>query len=189
MGANDLSEFPAKVVELMIEKFSTVFARAEGEFQVSEVWLCGCVFFFFFFLKLIYSCYYYYYHFFKKVKFERTSLVDQGREVRLNDYRRSFRSQTYEDEEGEGEGEDEDDDEGEEGEGEMGGGGAALGTIVKEGWLSKKGDVRRNWTRRWFVLKYGSLAYFKTQGLLTYKYLIYLFIDSLIHSFIHLLID
>ena len=44
------------------------------------------------------------------------------------------------------------------------GGETALGAVVKEGWLTKKGEVRKNWLKRWFVLKYGSLAYFKTQG-------------------------
>ena len=34
VAPSDLSEFPAKVVEVMIEKFSTIFARAEQEFQV-----------------------------------------------------------------------------------------------------------------------------------------------------------
>ena len=28
----------------------------------------------------------------------------------------------------------------------------------------KKGDERRNWTNRWFVLKQGWLGYFKKQG-------------------------
>ena len=44
------------------------------------------------------------------------------------------------------------------------GGELALGAVVKEGWLTKKGEVRKNWLKRWWVLKYGSLAYFKTQG-------------------------
>ena len=39
-----------------------------------------------------------------------------------------------------------------------------VGSVVKEGWLTKKGEIRHNWTKRWFVLKYGSLGYFRTQG-------------------------
>ncbi|EFA78547.1 RhoGEF domain-containing protein [Heterostelium album PN500] len=37
-----------------------------------------------------------------------------------------------------------------------------LGEIVKQGYLTKKGAMRRNWTKRWFVLKNGYLFYFKT---------------------------
>ncbi|KAF2068734.1 hypothetical protein CYY_009944 [Polysphondylium violaceum] len=37
-----------------------------------------------------------------------------------------------------------------------------LGEIVKQGYLTKKGAMRRNWTKRWFVLKQGYLFYFKT---------------------------
>ncbi|KYR00900.1 RhoGEF domain-containing protein [Tieghemostelium lacteum] len=37
-----------------------------------------------------------------------------------------------------------------------------LGEIVRQGYLTKKGAMRRNWTKRWFVLKQGYLFYFKT---------------------------
>ncbi|EGG19880.1 RhoGEF domain-containing protein [Cavenderia fasciculata] len=37
-----------------------------------------------------------------------------------------------------------------------------LGEIVKQGYLTKKGAMRRNWTKRWFVLKQNYLFYFKT---------------------------
>eukprot|EP01133_Synstelium_polycarpum_P007297 gene7297-8485_t len=37
-----------------------------------------------------------------------------------------------------------------------------IGEIVKQGYLTKKGAMRRNWTKRWFVLKQGYLFYFKT---------------------------
>eukprot|EP01132_Coremiostelium_polycephalum_P000416 gene416-526_t len=37
-----------------------------------------------------------------------------------------------------------------------------LGEIVKQGYLTKKGAMRRNWTKRWFVLKQSYLFYFKT---------------------------
>jgi hypothetical protein len=88
------------------------------------------------------------------------------KQMRLNDYRRSYamvRSQNMfdapeADVDAEGE---EDEDEGE----EFVDTNANLGAVVKEGWLQKKGEKRRNWTKRWFVLKYGSLAYFKTQGI------------------------
>jgi hypothetical protein len=33
--------------------------------------------------------------------------------------------------------------------------------IQKQGYLTKKGDVRRNWSTRWFVLKYNWLGYYK----------------------------
>ncbi|KAH3765232.1 lim domain protein [Pelomyxa schiedti] len=38
----------------------------------------------------------------------------------------------------------------------------SLSEIVKQGFLSKKGSQRRNWTNRWFVLKKNYLYYFKT---------------------------
>ena len=53
-----------------------------------------------------------------------------------------------------------------------------LGAVVMEGWLLKKGEVRKNWTKRWFVLKYGSLAYFKTQGLCSF---LFFFFSSLVN--------
>ena len=40
---------------------------------------------------------------------------------------------------------------------------STLGSVVKEGWLSRKG--KRNWTKKYFVLHYGSLTYFSTPGL------------------------
>jgi hypothetical protein len=33
--------------------------------------------------------------------------------------------------------------------------------IHKQGYLTKKGEVRRNWSTRWFVLKYNWLGYYK----------------------------
>ncbi|KTG36820.1 hypothetical protein cypCar_00015862 [Cyprinus carpio] len=35
-----------------------------------------------------------------------------------------------------------------------------VGNVLKEGYLWKKGHLRRNWTERWFCLKPGSLSYF-----------------------------
>ncbi|XP_065099250.1 differentially expressed in FDCP 6 homolog [Paramisgurnus dabryanus] len=35
-----------------------------------------------------------------------------------------------------------------------------VGSVLKEGYLWKKGHLRRNWTERWFCLKPGSLSYF-----------------------------
>ena len=37
------------------------------------------------------------------------------------------------------------------------------GTILKEGWLMKKGGNRRNWQTRWFVLKSPELSYYKNK--------------------------
>jgi len=39
----------------------------------------------------------------------------------------------------------------------------------KEGWLMKKGQKRRNWTKRWFVLKPGNLSYYTDQKKKTLK--------------------
>eukprot|EP01113_Clastostelium_recurvatum_P036302 TRINITY_DN5157_c0_g1_i1.p1 TRINITY_DN5157_c0_g1~~TRINITY_DN5157_c0_g1_i1.p1 ORF type:complete len:513 (-),score=115.00 TRINITY_DN5157_c0_g1_i1:6-1544(-) len=36
-----------------------------------------------------------------------------------------------------------------------------MSSVLKEGWLHKKGDVRRNWTRRWFVMRDLSIEYFE----------------------------
>eukprot|EP00211_Chloroparvula_japonica_P000787 CAMPEP_0119125956 /NCGR_PEP_ID=MMETSP1310-20130426/5051_1 /TAXON_ID=464262 /ORGANISM="Genus nov. species nov., Strain RCC2339" /LENGTH=1050 /DNA_ID=CAMNT_0007116077 /DNA_START=84 /DNA_END=3236 /DNA_ORIENTATION=+ len=33
--------------------------------------------------------------------------------------------------------------------------------VLKQGYLTKKGEVRRNWSTRWFVLKYNWLGYYK----------------------------
>ena len=98
----------------------------------------------------------------KEFKSADSSKVKQ---MRLNDYRRSYamvKSMNL-DETPEAEVDAEVDDEEDEGE-EFVDTNANLGAVVKEGWLQKKGEKRRNWTKRWFVLKYGSLAYFKTQG-------------------------
>jgi len=122
-----LSDYPAAVVGVMIQQYSTIFSPVEKEFEI---------------------------------KFDMSGLDERGRQVRLNDYRRSFRSQKFESFD---EPEIDDDDDEEADEDGMLDTRATLGTIVKEGWLSKKGDVRRAWHKRWFVLKYGSLAYFKTQ--------------------------
>ncbi|XP_051551163.1 differentially expressed in FDCP 6 homolog [Myxocyprinus asiaticus] len=35
-----------------------------------------------------------------------------------------------------------------------------VGNVLKEGYLWKKGHLRRNWTERWFCLKPGSLSYY-----------------------------
>lgn len=35
--------------------------------------------------------------------------------------------------------------------------------VTKSGFLTKEGAVRKNWKKRWFVLKGQELAYFKTQ--------------------------
>ncbi|KAJ8265874.1 hypothetical protein COCON_G00149730 [Conger conger] len=35
-----------------------------------------------------------------------------------------------------------------------------VGDVLKEGYLWKKGQLRRNWVERWFTLKPGTLAYF-----------------------------
>ena len=37
-------------------------------------------------------------------------------------------------------------------------------TIVKQGYLTKKGAKRKNWTKRWFILKKDKLEYFKNPG-------------------------
>lgn len=47
-------------------------------------------------------------------------------------------------------------------------GGLPLGSpkkspVLKEGWLNKKGHVRRNWKARYFLLKSGVLEYYKTK--------------------------
>jgi len=34
--------------------------------------------------------------------------------------------------------------------------------LTKEGWLLKKSGTRGNWTKRWFVLRYKTLSYFKS---------------------------
>ena len=36
--------------------------------------------------------------------------------------------------------------------------------IKKEGWMEKRGHKRKNWTKRWFVLKKQSIEYYKTLG-------------------------
>ena len=41
----------------------------------------------------------------------------------------------------------------------------SLGRVVKEGWLGKK-TKKKNLKRYWFVLGYGSLAYFRSPGFL-----------------------
>ncbi|KAI2642971.1 hypothetical protein H4Q32_026257 [Labeo rohita] len=38
-----------------------------------------------------------------------------------------------------------------------------VGNVLKEGYLWKKGHLRRNWTERWFCLKPGSLSYFVSE--------------------------
>ncbi|KAJ8257191.1 hypothetical protein GJAV_G00182910 [Gymnothorax javanicus] len=38
-----------------------------------------------------------------------------------------------------------------------------VGDVLKEGYLWKKGQLRRNWTERWFTLKPGMLAYFTSE--------------------------
>ncbi|XP_016314834.1 differentially expressed in FDCP 6 homolog isoform X2 [Sinocyclocheilus anshuiensis] len=38
-----------------------------------------------------------------------------------------------------------------------------VGSVLKEGYLWKKGHLRRNWTERWFCLKPGSLSYFTSE--------------------------
>ncbi|XP_026117766.1 differentially expressed in FDCP 6 homolog [Carassius auratus] len=38
-----------------------------------------------------------------------------------------------------------------------------VGNVLKEGYLWKKGHLRRNWTERWFCLKPGSLSYFTSE--------------------------
>uniref|UniRef100_A0A672LB85 DEF6 guanine nucleotide exchange factor n=1 Tax=Sinocyclocheilus grahami TaxID=75366 RepID=A0A672LB85_SINGR len=38
-----------------------------------------------------------------------------------------------------------------------------VGNMLKEGYLWKKGNLRRNWTERWFCLKPGSLSYFTSE--------------------------
>jgi len=35
--------------------------------------------------------------------------------------------------------------------------------IIKEGWLEKKGQTRRNWNKRWFVLRGSTLSYYAAQ--------------------------
>ena len=43
-----------------------------------------------------------------------------------------------------------------------GGGGGGRGAIIREGWIQKKGEKRRNWTTRYCVLKdNGQLGYYK----------------------------
>jgi hypothetical protein len=34
--------------------------------------------------------------------------------------------------------------------------------VLKKGYLEKKGHVRRNWRRRWFILKRTILSYYST---------------------------
>ncbi|XP_056615371.1 differentially expressed in FDCP 6 homolog [Triplophysa dalaica] len=38
-----------------------------------------------------------------------------------------------------------------------------VGNVLKEGYLWKKGHLRRNWTERWFCLKPGSMSYFMNE--------------------------
>uniref|UniRef100_A0A8C1DZ85 DEF6 guanine nucleotide exchange factor b n=1 Tax=Cyprinus carpio carpio TaxID=630221 RepID=A0A8C1DZ85_CYPCA len=38
-----------------------------------------------------------------------------------------------------------------------------VGNVLKEGYLWKKGHLRRNWTERWFCLRPGSLSYFMSE--------------------------
>ncbi|XDV23090.1 hypothetical protein PO909_027802 [Leuciscus waleckii] len=38
-----------------------------------------------------------------------------------------------------------------------------VGNVLKEGYLWKKGHLRRNWTERWFCLKPGSLSYYASE--------------------------
>ncbi|KAK9967086.1 hypothetical protein ABG768_001503 [Culter alburnus] len=38
-----------------------------------------------------------------------------------------------------------------------------VGNVLKEGYLWKKGHLRRNWTERWFCLKPGSLSYYVSE--------------------------
>lgn len=37
-------------------------------------------------------------------------------------------------------------------------------TLFKQGYLMKKGAKRRNWTTRWFILRFNHLAYYKNPG-------------------------
>jgi len=37
------------------------------------------------------------------------------------------------------------------------------GSVVKQGWLTKKGGQRRNWKTRWFVLKTNELSYYNNK--------------------------
>jgi hypothetical protein len=37
------------------------------------------------------------------------------------------------------------------------------GTVVKQGWLTKKGGQRRNWKTRWFVLKTNEFSYYNNK--------------------------
>jgi hypothetical protein len=41
--------------------------------------------------------------------------------------------------------------------------------VIREGWLEKKGQNRRNWNKRWFILRKGLLSYYKTQDPKTLK--------------------
>ena len=41
--------------------------------------------------------------------------------------------------------------------------------IHKQGFLTKKGEVRRNWSTRWFVLKYNWLGYYKGPEVCTWE--------------------
>ena len=43
---------------------------------------------------------------------------------------------------------------------DMGLGAAPSDPITKQGWMHKKGGHRRNWSRRWFVMKGAFLYYF-----------------------------
>ena len=41
--------------------------------------------------------------------------------------------------------------------------------VIMKGWLTKQGHFRKNWKRRFFVLKANSLHYYRTRDLLEKK--------------------